>query len=260
MNNQNGEGAGSLVQLKDKVYAAFVHAALSFLVLVPILIIVRVAWFPGPLFAVQDAGRILAMLAGIQLLLGPLLTFVVYRRGKEKLKFDLAVIGLVQLAVLAYGVVAIHSERPRYVVFAVDRYTVLASKDVDFGAAGMAGFDDGSGESLRYAFAEMPMGAAYQRFQEGILFGGQPDLERRPETWRTLASSRDAILAAARDYRGLLEANPGRAAELREAAVSAGLDPDTTRYVPLPGKRRDFAALLDPRSAKILAVVDVNPW
>jgi hypothetical protein len=260
MNDSSKEDARLFAPLRDKSIAALVHAGLSFAVLLPVLFIVYYAWFPGPLFAVQDVARILSMLAGIQLLLGPLLTFVVYRRGKEKLKFDLVVIGLVQLAVLAYGVVAIHSERPRYAVFAVDRYVLLASKDVDFGAAGMEGFDDGEGESLVYAFAELPMGAAFQRFQESVLFGGQPDLERRPETWRPLASSRNAILAAARDYRLLLQLHQDRAAELWETAVSAGLDPDTARYVPLPGKRRDFAALIDPRSAKILAVAHVSPW
>ena len=34
---------------------------------------------------------------------GPLLTLIVFRAGKPGMKFDLAVIGLVQVAALAYG-------------------------------------------------------------------------------------------------------------------------------------------------------------
>lgn len=51
------------------------------------------------------------MLLGIDLILGPLLTFLVFKEDKKKLKFDLGVILIIQLSRLFFGLVYL-SARP----------------------------------------------------------------------------------------------------------------------------------------------------
>lgn len=252
------KGGSSLIGVKLR--AASIHLGISLAVLLPLLLLIVLAWFPPPLFRVQGVAGVVRLLVLAHLLVFPFLTFLVFRPGKKGLRFDLAVIAAVQLAALAYGAHAIHGERPRYVVFAVDRYATLAEKDVDFAAAGMAGFGDRPLAGPVYAFAEMPLGQAYHAFQEGVLFRGEPDLERRPEFWRPLESTAHAILAAAKPLVKLVEARPGSAEALRQVAVDHAVDPAVARFLPLVGKRRDFAAILDPETAHILAVVDTDPW
>ncbi len=246
--------------LSVKTRAWLVHLGLSFAVLLPIFLLIYFWWFPGPFFRVQDTAHIIAVLIGVDLVLGPILTFIVYRPNKKGLKFDLTVIACVQLAALVYGVYAIHSERPAYVVFAVDRYVPLAAKDVDFERAGMSGFgEDRPGEPV-YAFAEMPMGEAFQAFQDSVLFRGQPDLERRPEFWLPLATGREAILARARPLSELVDQRPGAKQAVTRASRRLDLTPETALFVPMPGKREDYAAIIDPESARVIGAVAVDPW
>jgi hypothetical protein len=237
-----------------------VHFALSLGVLLPVIALIAWAWYPEPLFTVQGVMRIFGVLVGVHLFLWPFLTFLIFKPGKKGLKFDLVVIAALQVAALAYGTHTIHAERPRYVVFAVDRYEVLARLDVDFRRAGLDGFGEGN-ERFSYVFAQMPFGEEFQRFQESVLFGGQPDLERRPEYWRPLEGPViGAVLAAGSP----LEAYAGRGeavlADLERRAGRLDLDPATALVVPVVGKGGDFLGFLDPESARLLDVAPVDPW
>jgi hypothetical protein len=246
---------------KLKLKAWFKHLLISLLVLTPVFLVIFLLWFPQPFFQTQSVIQVVVVLIAVDLVLGPLLTFVVYRPQKKGLKFDLTVIVLVQLAAIAYGLWSIQSERPAYVVFAVDRYEVLAEKDVDFAAAGMSSFGDDDAERPVYAFAQLPMGRAFQAFQDSVLIGGRPDLERRPEFWLTLAKGKAAIMASARPVSELMAQRPAAVGALQKAADRMGLDPAELRFVPLVGKQRDFAALLDPETAHVSHVVAIdNPW
>lgn len=53
--------------------------------------------------------RIMAL---VEVVLGPLMTFVVYAPGKRRLKQDLAIIGIVQISAFVIGLSIIYSERP----------------------------------------------------------------------------------------------------------------------------------------------------
>ena len=253
------EPTRSLWSSKTRAWA--VHLAISFCVLLPVFAVIVFLWYPGPFYAVQDAKRVVGVLIGVDLVLGPLLTFIVFKPGKKHLKFDLAVIAALRIAALAYGTHTIWSERPRYVVFAVDRYEVLARLDVDFARVGLDGFGEAGAGGMTYAFAEMPLGQAFQRFQDGVLFGGQPDLERRPEFWRPLDGPRiDAVLAAAAPLNAYQSRGEGDYAALRDRAIALGLDPDTAFVTPVVGKGGDFLGYLDPETARVLGVLETDPW
>ena len=71
------------------------------------------------------------ILIGVDLVLGPLLTLIVYKQGKPGLKFDLSFIAAVQVAALIYGSYTLHSERPHFLVFAIDRVTLVALSGID---------------------------------------------------------------------------------------------------------------------------------
>ena len=46
-----------------------------------------------------------------------------------------------------------------------------------------AGFDAKPWRGPATVVAYMPLGEEFQRFQDSVIFEGQPDLERRPEYW-----------------------------------------------------------------------------
>lgn len=93
-------------------WAAFgAHLLISLLVLACLLLLIFFVWFPYDLiFAGGVEG--LKIIMGVDLVLGPLLTLMVYVPGKKGLKFDLTMIGIAQIGCLMAGLWVVHNERP----------------------------------------------------------------------------------------------------------------------------------------------------
>ena len=62
------------------------------------------------------------IIIAVDLVLGPLLTLIVFKAGKPGLKFDLAVIGLFQSVCLIAGTWVVYQERPLFFVYYEDRF------------------------------------------------------------------------------------------------------------------------------------------
>lgn len=110
--------------------SAGVHLVISALIGLGFVAGLRGLWFPGPLFELSGAVGLLTILVPVDVLLGPLLTCLVFKPGKPSLKFDLTVIALLQAAALGYGAWVIAEARPAYVVFFGNQLHVVRSTDV----------------------------------------------------------------------------------------------------------------------------------
>jgi len=99
-------------------YQAFaIHMAISLVIFFILLVCITQYWYPGILFDTGNGWKAIGMIVGIDLILGPLLTLIVFNPFKSSIKFDLAVIALVQIAALAYGTWTIHQTRPVALAF-----------------------------------------------------------------------------------------------------------------------------------------------
>src|SRR3982750_4022373 len=69
-------------------------------------------WYPPPYFHAAGADVLVLLLVSVDLTLGRLLTLVVFKSGKRGLKFDLALIAIIQTAALIYGMSIVLVSRP----------------------------------------------------------------------------------------------------------------------------------------------------
>ena len=76
------------------------HFVISLLVGLVLLALCWFMWYPAPMLMAIGGHEIFLLVVGIDVVLGPLLTLVVFKSGKKTLKFDLAVIALLQIAAL----------------------------------------------------------------------------------------------------------------------------------------------------------------
>ncbi|MEE4299668.1 MAG: hypothetical protein V2J24_09515, partial [Pseudomonadales bacterium] len=122
--------------LRQKLAATAVHLLLSIACVGALLLLVTQRWYPEFLFATDGGWQGLRIVVLVDLVLGPLLTFVVYRRGKKGLGLDLSLIALLQLAALCGGGWVVYAERPLVLVFNEGRfYSVTADDYLDTGAS-----------------------------------------------------------------------------------------------------------------------------
>jgi hypothetical protein len=78
-----------------------------------------------------QADKLLVLIGGVDVVLGPLLTLIVYKHGKKTLKFDLTVIALLQLSALMYGLYAVWQSRPVYLVASEQSIELVFANEVD---------------------------------------------------------------------------------------------------------------------------------
>jgi len=107
----------ALIFSKCKALAA--HLSISLLLVGGALAMMWFVWFPAPLFATDGGGIGLKLLVLVDVVLGPLLTFIVFNPAKNRraMVFDLACIAAFQFAAFGYGLFNIHSVRVQAVAF-----------------------------------------------------------------------------------------------------------------------------------------------
>jgi hypothetical protein len=104
-------------------YQAFaIHMAISLVIFLILLVCITQYWYPGILFDTGNGWKAIGLIIGIDLILGPLLTLIVFNPTKSSIKFDLAVIALVQSAALIYGSWTIHQTRPVALVYMNNKF------------------------------------------------------------------------------------------------------------------------------------------
>ncbi|MGB5325305.1 MAG: hypothetical protein WBN40_07785 [Pseudomonadales bacterium] len=109
-----------------------IHLAISVIIFIVLAAIIVFAWYPGFLFRTDGGWQGIRLIAGIDLVLGPLLTLIVYNRTKKSLPFDLAIIAAVQVTALAAGCWLVYQERPIAVVFADQRFSTMSQNSFTF--------------------------------------------------------------------------------------------------------------------------------
>ena len=136
----------------NRYTAFFSHLFISAVVVGILLALTFFVWYPAPYFEVDGAMSVIGILAMVDVFLGPLLTFIVFKPGKPRLKLDLGMIAAVQLTAFVYGAHVIFSERPGYVVHLIDQFIVVPTSAVDFSKASYPELEVGlfSGPSLTY--------------------------------------------------------------------------------------------------------------
>jgi hypothetical protein len=92
--------------------AFLVHLGLSLTAFGVIAYFVIAVWYPDFFFTRDGGWQGIRLLLGVDLVLGPMLTLIVYRAGKPGLRRDLTMIGTLQVACLAAGVWIVHGQRP----------------------------------------------------------------------------------------------------------------------------------------------------
>lgn len=239
-------------------YKAFsIHFAVSALVVLSFLGLVVFVLYPSPYLEISGTRRVLTLLVVVDMVLGPLMTLIIFRSGKPGLKTDLSIIAAIQIAAFVYGAVVINQERPAYIVYAVDRFEVV-SPEVDFSESRYPDLERGWFESPAYVYAALPEDA--QEAGElllGALTGGA-DLAESPKYYEPYDAGRKEILLNGRPIEDLVAADSANESKLRSLLGDSNLA--EYLYIPLVGKSKVMSVIIRSGDAEPVGVVDVELW
>jgi hypothetical protein len=238
--------------------ASGIHLLLSAALAAAVLAFMLTVWYPEPLFEAAGGERLIFILVGVDVTLGPLITLIIFKPGKPGLKFDLVVIAMVQLSALAYGMHTVYLARPVYLVFTKDRFDLVSAKDLD----------PEDLQKARPEFAHLPLGRpryiaalppADREAREKLLMASLQgkDLQMYPQYYVPYEQEIPNALARAQPLALLLKRNPER---VQRGLRSAGRAEESVRFLPLRGSQTDGAVLLDAKTGAPLEIVLVDPW
>src|SRR5918993_3549413 len=99
--------------------AAGIHFGISLAVALVAGLLVFALWYPYPYREISGGRDLFLLVVAVDVVLGPLITFAIFNRAKgwPHLRRDLAVVALLQLAGLGYGLWTVHLARPVHLVF-----------------------------------------------------------------------------------------------------------------------------------------------
>ena len=241
--------------------ASSIHFLISALVVGVLFAVIFFVWYPGPTFRIAGAVSIVLVLVGVDLVLGPALTLIVYKEGKPGLKFDLAFIALVQVAALVYGAYTFYQERPYYMVFAVDRFNLVTEPQIDRAQILYPELTEKPFADVIRVFARRPDDPAeFQEFLDSVMIQGKPDLEARPEYWEPYEDGKDIILQAAKPLEDIKRTSDQDERRVQQAFAKYQGDHPRLGYVPIGVLDENIGMIIDLDTAEPLGVIEVDPW
>ena len=238
-------------------HAAGAHLLICAGIAAAVLALMLFVWYPPPLFEAMGGSGLALILIGVDVVMGPALTLVVFRSGKRGLKFDLAVIAVFQLAALAYGCHIISLARPAFVVFVKDQFQVASVVDVPpqrFEEAKYPQFRRAAWTGPVFVFGAWPTDASdQQRLLDAGLAGD--DLQNFPKYYAPYEKGRAEILAKAQPISRLRVSEPETAKVIDAWLARSGVDEESLRYVRMRTRNAWLAVLVDRSSAEPVKVL-----
>ena len=113
-------------QPQNRWQAFAVHIGVSAVIFIVLAAIIVFVWYPGFLFQTDGGWQGIRLIAGVDFIIGPVLTLIVYKVGKPRLKMDLTLIGLLQIGCLTYGSWLVYEQRPLAVIYADERFYTMS--------------------------------------------------------------------------------------------------------------------------------------
>jgi hypothetical protein len=233
------------------------HFLISLLAGLALLSLCWFMWYPAPMLMAIGGHEIFLLIVGIDVIVGPLLTLVVFKSGKKSLKFDLAIIAMLQIYAMVYGVSTLLEARPVYVAALGDRFQVVQATEV-------------TDANLAKAKTELPwwgprwVGTKKPTDRSDIdavemlaSVGAGPG--HLPQLHVDYASTRAEILQKAKSIDVLKKYNSGKEAEIDAWLASHDYNSNSAKFQPIRIRASEFVVMLDAKTAKVIGIAPFTP-
>ena len=245
--------------IKAKLTAAAIHLAISATVVGCFIVFALNVWYPEPFFNISGLLGIILMLVTVDVILGPLLTLVVFKPQKSTLKLDLTVIAIVQMIALGYGINTIYQAHPLYIAYAGDRFTPIYTNEVSPSEAKYTELQKSKLSSPSIVYVKKPSDPAEMSRIITETLSGKADIDARPEYYHPANQHISDILAGGINPDKLLSSTQNQQ-KLDQFLKKYGKTITDYAFIPLVGKEDDVLWAWDRASSKPVGVLAINPW
>jgi hypothetical protein len=239
--------------MRARLRAGLIDLALSAAAAAAVLLPIYFFWYPGALYDLAGGRDLFVLLVAVQLVLGPLLTAILYVPGKWGLRFDLVMIATLQMLALAYGVYALFESRPVSIVFVKDRFELVRATDYPAPPEGL------SWTGPRIVGAKLPTNPKEQ-FEVMLSSIAGVDVHLMPRYYVPYDDVRALARGKSEPLSTLRERNPARAAEVDALVARSGGREDALRFLPMRAGKADLSVVIDAKTGEVVRISSLKPW
>lgn len=197
--------------------------------------------------------EIFLLVIGIDVVLGPLLTMAVFKPGKKYLKFDLAVIAMLQMFALTYGVNTLLEGRPVFIAALGDQYQVIQASELT--DANLA-----KGKTKLSWWGPVLVGTLEPTDKHDVSTviamraagGSRGHLPHLHIPYERMSAE---ILEKAQEVSVLKENNPEKLIEIEEWLRGHNVAESKVKFQTIKISASKFAIIIDAKSAKIIGIM-----
>jgi hypothetical protein len=219
-------------------------------------------WYRWPGWYLAGASTIALMMLGFDVILGPLLTFVVANPAKlrRELARDVGIIVCVQLIAAGYGATTLWNGRVLYYVFSHKFLEIVQASDLDAEQVALGKKLDPKFAphwySLpRWIYVPLPEdGKLQEQIVLGAIAGGN-DVTQMPRYYQSWEAGLPQLRRELRVVDKMGEFSLKEKKTLKERMKDRNLDPDKPIAIPMMGRIRPLLAVIDPASVRITALI-----
>ena len=217
-------------------------------------------WFPYSFSRLGGFNKTALMLIFVDLVLGPLLVFIVYKKDKKHLTFDINVLLAIQLAAFLWGAYSLYLKHPAYAVFTVDRFTLTNVSSL-YPQQPLTKQLKTSLFFPELVVAELPVDIKERKallFE--VLLKGMPDIDRRPQYYEPFEQHADSVLSKSIPAKQLFF-DGERKQQLAIFLKNHGGEVNDYAFYPLRGNnKKDMIWVFNRKTAKPVGIIDSDPW
>jgi hypothetical protein len=244
---------------------ALKHLGVSALIAALCAALVFGLWYPYPYSELASGRELFALVIAVDIVIGPLLSLVVYNPKKPRLKLwrDIGTVFVMQLAALGYGLYSVAQARPVLLAFEGDRFRIVAVPDIHAESLSKAPTNI---EHLGWTGPRM-IGVR-------LLDGRDPEFPKsiqlamqgvhpafRPDRWIDYENQRQQVARQAKPLPELKARRPESAPLIEDAVRSSGVSESELGYLPLHSQHRDdWIVVVSVKDGMPRAYLPVDGW
>ncbi|TEU27956.1 TfpX/TfpZ family type IV pilin accessory protein [Alkanindiges illinoisensis] len=233
------------------------HLAISAIIAFIAIIMVFCVWYPVPLAKAIGVTHIFLMLLAIDVIIGPILGFIVYKEHKKSLKMDLGIIILIQALALSYGIYSIFEGRPAWLVYNVDRFELVRNNEVvkENIEKALPQYQQPSWLKPQYVAVEFAKDTQQRNNDMFAEVLGGVSLAQRPERYVSLLQAKTQMQQRALPLQALEQFN-----NKDQVQKLLSKYPAANGWVPLKASNLDMTVLVSKETGQVIKIVDLRPW
>lgn len=241
--------------MKFRVKAFLIHLLLSVLVAGVGVLLIYLIWYPAPFAKAVGVTKIFFILLAVDVILGPLLTFLLAspKKSKRALLTDFSLIIIVQLAAYLYGMSYIASGRPVWVAYDNVRFEIADAVMLKNTEPNHSNYHASWFSGPKMVAVRPWKDAAEQMERISAELSGSPP-SANPNLYVPIEHVWERMIEKQSSLSELAKIN-----HISVEQIQADY-PTATGYLPMVAPAVDMAVMIDANKRRVLGIADLNPY